>query len=118
MVKKSVTIEREVCDYCGDEHKDTYGGCPICGAHACYECKKDHFTERTSEMHISSSLDEFCNKCIANPPEKLKKLMLLYDEMDLLIEKEKNFYEQQRVIQKNLEKSIKGEKERVFHNVD
>jgi hypothetical protein len=115
MVKKSMTIEREVCDYCGDESKETYGECPICGKVACYECKKNHFTERTSEMHISSSGDKFCNECIANPPDKFKKLMFLFDKMDLLIEREKNFYEKQKKSQKALEERIKKEKESVFN---
>jgi len=113
-MKKMVTIteERNVCDYCGDEHKETYGGCPICGAHACYECKKDHFTERTSSLHISSSDDRFCNKCIENPPSKFKNLMYLYDNMDVLKDRETKFYESERKIQKILEDKIREEKEK------
>ncbi|MCK9458755.1 MAG: hypothetical protein M0R80_03885 [Proteobacteria bacterium] len=111
-MKKVVTIteERNVCDYCEDENKETYGECPICGAHACYECKKDHFTERTAELHISSSGNQFCNKCIANPPKEFKKLMSLYDEMDALKNRETNFYESERKIQKILEDKIREEK--------
>jgi hypothetical protein len=113
-MRKMVTIteERDVCDYCGDEHEETYGGCPICGAVACYECKKTNFTEKTSELHISSSDDRFCNKCIANPPKEFKKLMSLYDEMDALKNRWETFYESERKIQKILESKIREEKKK------
>ena len=118
MVKKVITEERNVCDYCGDEHKETWSPCPICGKVACWECKREYFTERTAEMHISSCDNIFCNECIANPPEKFKKLMSLYDEMDKLEEKEIAFYEQQKKDQKELEENIRNEKKKVFLNVD
>jgi hypothetical protein len=113
-MRKIVTIteERDICDYCGDEHEETYGGCPICGVNACYECKKIHFTERTAELHISSSGNRFCNKCIANPPAEFKNLMSLYDDMDALKNRETIFYESERKIQKILEGKIREEKKK------
>jgi len=120
MVKKHVVIneERDVCDYCGDEHKVTYNPCPICGKAACWECKQKYFMERTAEMHVSSSGNKFCNECIANPPERFKKLMSLYDEMDALEKNEIAFYKQQKETQKELEENIRNEKKKVFPSVD
>jgi hypothetical protein len=113
-MRKIVTIteERNICDYCGDEHKEIYGVCPICGSHACYGCKKTNFTERTSESHVWKSSDQFCNKCIANPPAKFKNLMSLYDDMDALKNRWETFYKSEQKIQKILEDKIREEKEK------
>ncbi len=74
-MKKQEIQDVIYCDVCGKKEGSYSHACLGCGVHVCYECMKaGSMVDYPPGVHHSGSDGYFCNKCDANPPEKVVAL--------------------------------------------
>lgn len=113
MIKKEVKeVETYWCDFPGCE-KEAYDwrACSCCNAMYCEDHLKIMIKELKSMMHFSTSGDDYCVKCILNPPDKFKSLLQMYDRMAALRKEEEDFYARIKPEYEELEKRIEKAKD-------
>jgi len=61
-VKKQVTIEQAICDFC--QHEQSYQQCLRCGKDVCWACKKTRGVDYNHAVYFAGSGDGFyCTSC-------------------------------------------------------
>lgn len=81
-MKKVIEKEVSFCDHCGKEIKLYATGCMGCGLEYCHECRITNIVGYNHGVYAQGTRDgRFCNKCNANPPVRVKRLMGLYKKI-------------------------------------
>jgi hypothetical protein len=63
-MKKTVTVEKVLCDACEKEEASTYHPCLKCGKVYCYDCANTHAIDYAHGVHVGGSGDgRYCLPC-------------------------------------------------------
>lgn len=106
-MKKSKTVEIDICDVCGGE--ELINICMGCGKAVCWNCKQKGEIESFSHsVSCSGSGDgDFCPKCLAIPPEEIRPLLTVYFRIKALRNEARSEYEDYKKRCKKAEADLK-----------